>query len=55
MSLQLSIVAALLLGVFVYDYNFMQSEQSLAFEIQDRDLLEKGVCSGGYSACGTGL
>jgi len=41
MSLQLSIVAALLLGIFVYDYNFMQSEQSLSFEIQDRDLLEK--------------
>ena len=41
MSLQLSIVAALLLGVFVYDYNFMQSEQSLSFEIQDRDVLEK--------------
>jgi len=41
MSLQLSIVAALLLGVFVYDFNFMQSEQSLIFEIQDRDLLEK--------------
>ncbi|MET0025269.1 MAG: hypothetical protein ABW085_13475 [Sedimenticola sp.] len=41
MSLQLSIVAALLLGVFVYDYNFMQSEQPLSFEIQDRDLLEK--------------
>ena len=41
MSLQLSIVAALLLGVFVYDYNFMQSEQSLSFEIQDRDLIDK--------------
>ena len=41
MSLQLSIVAALLLGVFVYDYNFMQSQQSLSFEIQDRALLEK--------------
>jgi MFS family permease len=41
MSLQLSIVAALLLGVFVYDYNFMQSEQSLSFEILDRDVLEK--------------
>ncbi len=41
MSLQLSIVAALLLGVFVYDFNFMQSEQTLSFEIQDRGMLEK--------------
>jgi hypothetical protein len=47
MSLQLSIVAALLLGVFVYDYNFMQSEQSLSFEIQDRDLLEKAFILAG--------
>ena len=41
MSLQLSIVAALLLGVFVYDFNFMQSEQTLSFEILERDVLEK--------------
>ena len=36
MSLQLSIVAALLIGVFVYDYNFIQSERSLIFDHQDR-------------------
>jgi hypothetical protein len=41
MSLQLSIVAALLIGIFVYDYNFIQSERSLVFDIQDRDLLTK--------------
>ena len=41
MSLQLSIVTALLIGIFVYDYNFMQSEQSLSFEIQDRVLIDK--------------
>ena len=39
MSLQLSIVAALLIGIFVYDYNFIQSERSLVFDIQDRDLI----------------
>lgn len=47
MSLQLSIVAALLLGVFVYDFNFLQSEQSLTFEIQDRGLLEKAFILAG--------
>jgi hypothetical protein len=36
MSLQLSIVAALLVGIFVYDYNFIQSERTLVFEYQDR-------------------
>jgi hypothetical protein len=36
MSLQLSIVAALLVGVFVYDYHFIQSEQSLVFDHPDR-------------------
>jgi hypothetical protein len=41
MSLQLSIVAALLIGIFVYDYNFIQSERSLVFDIQDRDLITK--------------
>ena len=41
MSLQLSIVAALLIGIFVYDYNFIQSERSLIFDIQDRDLITK--------------
>ena len=41
MSLQLSIVAALLIGIFVYDYNFIQSERSLIFDVQDRDLITK--------------
>ena len=41
MSLQLSIVAALLIGIFVYDYNFIRSERSLVFDIQDRDLITK--------------
>ncbi len=41
MSLQLSIVAALLIGIFVYDYNFIQSERSLIFDIQDRSLIIK--------------
>lgn len=43
MSLQLSIVAALLIGIFVYDYNFIQSESSLFFDVQERDLVTK-VC-----------
>jgi hypothetical protein len=43
MSLQLSIVAALLIGIFVYDYNFVQSERSLFFDVQDRDLITK-IC-----------
>ena len=41
MSLQLSIVAALLIGIFVYDYNFIQSERLLIFDIQDRSLIIK--------------
>jgi len=41
MSLQLSIVAALLVGILVYDYNFIQSERSLVFDIHDRDLITK--------------
>jgi hypothetical protein len=41
MSLQLSIVTALLIGIFVYDYNFIQSERSLFFDVQDRELLDK--------------
>jgi len=39
MSLQLSIVAALLVGILVYDYNFIQSERSLVFDHQDRHWL----------------
>lgn len=41
MSLQLSIVAALLIGVLVYDYHFIQSEQSLNFDYQDRNWITK--------------
>ncbi|MEN8131150.1 MAG: hypothetical protein ABFS45_13355 [Pseudomonadota bacterium] len=41
MSLQLSIVAALLVGVFVYDYNFMQSERPLTLDVQERDWVTK--------------
>ena len=41
MSIQLSIVAALLIGVAVYGYNFIQSEQSLIFDIQERSSTTK--------------
>jgi hypothetical protein len=41
MSIQLSIVAALLIGIFVYDYNFIQSERSLTFDVQDRGWITK--------------
>jgi hypothetical protein len=41
MSLQLSIVAALLIGIFVYDYNFIQSERSLIIDVQDRSWIIK--------------
>ncbi len=41
MSLQLSIVAALLTGIFVYDYNFIQSERALIFDVQDRSWIIK--------------
>lgn len=41
MSIQLSIVAALLIGVMVYDYHFINSEQSLVFNIQERSELNK--------------
>ena len=43
MSLQLSIVAALLIGVFVYDYSFIQTELPLAFDVPDRDLITR-IC-----------
>lgn len=43
MSLQLSIVAALLIGIFVYDYNFIKLDQPLIFDIKDRDWITK-VC-----------
>ncbi|MDX1698669.1 MAG: hypothetical protein R3308_10300, partial [Thiohalobacterales bacterium] len=41
MSVQLSIVAALLIGVFVYDYSFLQSEQPLVLDIEERSWLTK--------------
>ena len=41
MSIQLSIVAALLIGVLVYDYNFMQSGQPLTLDVQERDWVTK--------------
>ena len=41
MSLQLSIVAALLIGIFVYDFNFIQSERALTFDVKDRSLITK--------------
>jgi len=43
MSLQLSIVAALLIGVFVYDYSFIQTGLPLAFDVPDRDLITR-IC-----------
>jgi hypothetical protein len=43
MSLQLSIVAALLIGILVYDYNFIQAERSLSFDLQERDWITK-IC-----------
>jgi len=30
-----------LIGIFVYDYNFMQSERSLTFDVQDRGWITK--------------
>ncbi|MDJ0957176.1 MAG: hypothetical protein QNI91_09975 [Arenicellales bacterium] len=47
MSIQLSIVAALLIGVAVYDYNFIQSEQSLIFDIQERSWMTKAFMLAG--------
>ena len=47
MSLQLSIVAALLIGIFVYDYNFIQSEQSLIFDVEDRSWITKACMLSG--------
>ena len=41
MSLQLSIVAALLVGISVYDFNFMQTDQSLVLNAVDRDWTTK--------------
>jgi hypothetical protein len=41
MSLQLSIVAALLAGVLVYDYDFLQTGKPLVLDVQDRDWLTR--------------
>jgi hypothetical protein len=43
MSLQLSIVAALLIGILVYDYNFVHSGEELIFEVKGRDWFTK-IC-----------
>ena len=47
MSLQLSIVVALLIGVVIYDFNFLLSERSLIFEVKDRDWLSKAFILAG--------
>ena len=41
MSLQLSIVVALLIGVSLYDFSYMQSDRPLVFDVQERDWLTK--------------
>lgn len=41
MSIQLSIVAALLVGVLVYDFNFLQSGEPLTLDVEDRDWVTK--------------
>ena len=43
MSLQLSIVVALLIGVLVYDYNYLKVDQELFFSVKHRDWFTK-VC-----------
>ena len=47
MSLQLSIVVALLIGVVIYDFNFLQSDRSLTFEVKDRDWLTQAFILAG--------
>ena len=47
MSLQLSIVAALLIGILIYDYHFIQSERTLIFDYQERDWITKACILGG--------
>lgn len=47
MSIQLSIVAALLIGVAVYDFNFIESEQPLVFDIQERSWMTKAFMLAG--------
>ncbi len=47
MSLQLSIVAALLIGVSIYGYHFLQSGEPLSLNYQDRDWITKVCILGG--------
>ena len=47
MSIQISIVAALLVGVSVYDFNFIQSDQSLSFDIKERSWTTKAFMLAG--------
>lgn len=47
MSLQLSIVVALLIGVIIYDFNFLLSEQLLIFEVKDRNWLTQAFMLAG--------
>ena len=47
MSIQLSIVVALLVGIIVYDYNFIKSERSLMFDVQERDWVTKAFMLAG--------
>jgi hypothetical protein len=47
MSVQLSIVVALLIGVMIYDYNFVQSGRSLIFDVQERDWMTKAFILAG--------
>ncbi len=47
MSLQLSIVAALLIGVSIYGYNFLQSGEPLLLDYHDRDWITKACILGG--------
>ena len=47
MSIQLSIVAALLVGVSVYDYNLILADQPVSFNIQERDWMTKAFMLAG--------
>lgn len=47
MSLQLAIVVALLVGLFVYNFDFIQSERTLQIDYKDRDWLTKAAILGG--------
>ena len=49
MSVQLSIVAALMVGIMVYDYHFLQSEQTLVLDVEERGVLDPGIDSALFS------